>query len=63
VTLPSLRDADAERLTNPGERLLGVAVATLRRTALQGVGRADRVGAAVGVVATAIGCDLAGGSD
>ena len=43
MTLRSLRDADAERLMCPGERLLGAVVATRRRASLERVSGADRL--------------------
>jgi hypothetical protein len=61
VTLQSLRDADAERLMDLGERLLGAVVATPRRVSLLRVSGADRLGTALGAVVPAIERDLAGG--
>jgi len=63
VTLPSLRDADAERLMDPGERLLSAVVATPRRGLFSRVSGVDRVVVAFCTVAPAIESDLAGGSD
>jgi hypothetical protein len=60
VTLQSWRDADAERLMDPGEPLLSAVVATPRRGSLQRVRRADRLGAGAWTVAPAIEHDLAG---
>jgi hypothetical protein len=62
VTLASLRDADAERPINPGERLPGAVVATPSCSSPWGVGRADRRRRAEGAVMPAIEHDLAGSS-
>lgn len=62
VTLQSLRDADAERLMDPGERLLGADVATHCCASLWGVSRVDRYWRAEDAVVPAIGPDLAGSS-
>jgi len=62
VTFKSLRDADAERLMDPGERLLDTVVATPRCAVLWGVRRADRLRAAFCEVVPVIGRDLAGSS-
>ena len=61
MTLQSRRDANAERLMDPGEPLLDAVVATPRRAALERVRGADRLGMAVGAVEPAIEGDLAGG--
>jgi hypothetical protein len=63
VTLQSLRDADAERLMDPGERLLGAVVATARRGLFSCVSSADRARGVMGVAVPAIERDLAGGTD
>jgi hypothetical protein len=60
VTLQSLRDADAERLIEPGERLLGDVVATSPRGVFWRVRRADRHVRTEDTVMPAIGRDLAG---
>jgi hypothetical protein len=62
VTFKSLRDADAERLMNPGERLLGAVVATHRCAPVRGVSSADRYWRVEDVGVPAIGRDLAGTS-
>jgi hypothetical protein len=61
VTLPRLRDADAERLMDPGDSLLGAVVATPRCALLERVRGADWLGRALGAVVPAIEGDLAGG--
>jgi hypothetical protein len=61
VTLPRLRDADAERLIDRGEPLLGAVVATPRRVALERVRSADQIWSAFCAVGPAIERDLAGG--
>jgi hypothetical protein len=62
VTLISLREADAERLMDPGERLLGDVVATHRCASFWVVSRADRYRRAEDAVVPAIGRNLAGSS-
>ena len=61
MTLQRLRDADAERLMDPGEPLLGAVVATHRRASLERVRSADRLWTPLWAVAPAIERDLAGG--
>ena len=61
MTLPRLRDADAERLMDPGEPLLGAVVATPRRVALERVRSVDRLWTPLCTVGPAIERDLAGG--
>ena len=63
MILESLRDADAERLMDPGERLLAAVVATSRRVSFSRVSGADRLGMAPDAVVPAIERDVAGGSD
>ena len=61
MTLQSRRDADADRLIDPGEPLLGAVVATPRRVSLGCVRGADRLGTRLCGVEPAIERDLAGG--
>jgi len=61
VTLQSLRDADAERLMDAGELLLGAGVATSCRALLERVRGADRLWSPCCAVEPAIEGDLAGG--
>ena len=61
MTLPRLRDADAERLMDPGEPLLGAFVATPRRALLDRVRGADRLWTPLWVMGPAIERDLAVG--
>ena len=62
VTLQSLRDADAERLMDAGQRLLDSVVAMLRRGSLDRVSSAGRLWTPLCAVEPAIARDLAGGS-
>jgi hypothetical protein len=62
VTVQSLRDADAKRLMEPGEPLLGAVVATPGRASLERVRGADRRWTPLCGVEPAIEGDLAGGS-
>jgi len=58
VTLQSLRDADAERLMDAGELLLGAGVATSCRALLERVRGADRLWSPLRAVELAIERDL-----
>jgi hypothetical protein len=62
VTLQSRRDADAERLMDAGETLLGAVVATPRRASHERVRGADRLSTPLWAVEPAIERDLAGGA-
>jgi hypothetical protein len=61
VTLRSLRDADAERPMDSGERLLDSVVATSRCASLWSVCGADRLRTQLCAVEPAIERELAGG--
>jgi hypothetical protein len=61
VTLQSRRDADAERLMDPGEPLLGAVVATHRWVLRSRVCGADRLRTQLCAVEPAIERELAGG--
>jgi hypothetical protein len=63
VTFKRLRDANAERLMDPGARLLGAVVATSGRVSYSCVSREDRLGTGLRSVGPPIEGDLAGGPD